>query len=104
MRAASTASSRNSSSLAHGTFQRSYDVQSIATKMIPYGQPEELSCPLLRATCRTLPQQGCLRNYANVAGSKGQPPLDLVCCTGSIQDEGVGSHPVIPAEAHGINK
>eukprot|EP00752_Nemacystus_decipiens_P017422 g15617.t1 len=38
---------------------------------------------------RTLPQQGCLSSYANVADSRKQLPPELTCCTGRTQDEAV---------------
>ncbi|CAM9951528.1 unnamed protein product [Ectocarpus fasciculatus] len=40
---------------------------------------------------RTRVQQGCRRNYANVATahSRENPSLDLVCCTGSAEDDAV---------------
>ncbi|CAM9577011.1 unnamed protein product [Ectocarpus sp. 13 AM-2016] len=40
---------------------------------------------------RTRVQQGCRRNYANVATirSREKPSLDLICCTGSVEDDAV---------------
>ncbi|CAN0231305.1 unnamed protein product [Ectocarpus sp. 6 AP-2014] len=40
---------------------------------------------------RTRVQQGCRRNYANVATARSQekPSLDLICCTGSVEDDAV---------------
>ncbi|CAM9269518.1 unnamed protein product, partial [Hapterophycus canaliculatus] len=38
---------------------------------------------------RLRPQEGCLRSYANVAGSQEQQPQDLICCTERVDDEAV---------------
>lgn len=50
--------------------------------------PTEPHARMHVCTHRTRKQQGCLVNYANLADSRMQLPVDMVCCTGNAHDEG----------------